>query len=79
LNYQLWKATHNCFILVGDEAVYKIMYPALRNGAKKWTMPIKGWGATLNQFALFFAGGFRSHEFYLHKTINRIGAVPLPR
>jgi transposase-like protein len=38
----------------GDEAIYKIMNPALRNGARKWTMPIKEWGATLNRFAVFF-------------------------
>jgi hypothetical protein len=31
------------------------MYLALRNAAKKWTMPIKDWGAALNQFAVFRA------------------------
>jgi transposase-like protein len=30
------------------------MYLALRNAEKKWTMPIKDWGAALNQFALVF-------------------------
>jgi transposase-like protein len=30
------------------------MYVVLRNAAKKWTMPIKEWGAALNQCALFF-------------------------
>jgi putative transposase len=46
--------TKNRSVLASDEAIYKIMYLALRNGAKKWTMPIKDWGAALNQFALFF-------------------------
>jgi transposase-like protein len=27
---------------------------ALRNAAKKWTLPIKDWGTALNQFAVFF-------------------------
>jgi transposase-like protein len=56
LNYSLRKATCNRSVPTSDEAVYKIMYPALRNTAKKWTMPIKDWGAALNQFALFFGG-----------------------
>jgi transposase-like protein len=30
------------------------MYLALRNASKKWTMPIKEWGAALNQFAIVF-------------------------
>jgi hypothetical protein len=47
------------------------MYLAMSDAAKEWTMPIKDWGAALNQFALFFGGGFRSYEFYLHKTIDR--------
>jgi putative transposase len=54
LHYPLRKVTRNRSILVSDEAIYKIMYLALRNAAKKWTMPIKDWGAALNQFALFF-------------------------
>jgi transposase-like protein len=45
LNYQLRKATCIRSVPADDEAVYKIMYPALRNAAKKWTMPIKDWGS----------------------------------
>jgi putative transposase len=37
-----------------DEAIYKIMYLALRDEEKEWAMPIKEWGTALNQFALFF-------------------------
>jgi hypothetical protein len=72
LNYQLRKVTRNRSILASDEAMYKIMYLALRNAAKKWTMPIPNWGAALNQFSFFLASGFRSYEFYLHKTIDRL-------
>jgi transposase-like protein len=54
LNYQLRKVTGNRSVLAGDGAIYKIMYLALRNAAKKWTMPIPNWGAALNQFSLFF-------------------------
>jgi transposase-like protein len=54
LNRQLKKVTRNRFVLTSDEAIYKIIYLALRNAAKKWTMPIKDWGTALNQFVLFF-------------------------
>jgi putative transposase len=54
LNYQLRKVTRNRSVLVSDEAIYKIMYLALSNAAKKWTMPIKDWGAALNQESIVF-------------------------
>jgi transposase-like protein len=54
LNCQLRKVTRNRSALMSDGAIYKIMYLALRNAAKKWTMPIKDWGTALNQFAVFF-------------------------
>jgi transposase-like protein len=54
LNYQLRKVTRNRSVLASDEAIYKIMCLALRNAARKWTIPIRDWGAALNQFSLFF-------------------------
>jgi hypothetical protein len=43
-----------------DEAVEKLVYLALRNLEKKWTMPLKGWKAALNQFAILFEERFPS-------------------
>ena len=37
-----------------DEAVFKLVFLALQNAAKKWTMPIREWKLTLNQFAILF-------------------------
>jgi transposase-like protein len=54
LNYQLRKVTRNRSTFVNDDAIYKIMYLALRNASKKWTMPIPNWGMALNQFAIVF-------------------------
>ncbi|GHV21987.1 hypothetical protein FACS189494_08140 [Spirochaetia bacterium] len=54
LNYQLRKVTRNRSTFVNDDAIYKIMYLALRNASKKWTMPIRDWGMALNQFAILF-------------------------
>lgn len=37
-----------------DEAAVKLLYLALQNIARKWTMPIKEWKAALNRFAILF-------------------------
>lgn len=37
-----------------DDAVYKIVYLALQNAQKKWTMPIRDWSLALNQFFILF-------------------------
>jgi putative transposase len=56
LNYQSRKVTRNHPVLAGDGAIYKIVYLASRNAAKKRTMPIPDWGVALNRFAVFFGG-----------------------
>jgi putative transposase len=37
-----------------DDAVYKIVYLALQNAQRKWTMPIRDWPMALNQFFILF-------------------------
>jgi putative transposase len=54
LNYQLRKVTKNRLLFSTDDAILKILYLAIRNASKKWTMPIKEWGQALNQFAIVF-------------------------
>jgi len=54
LNYQLRKVTKNRSSFPTDDAILKILYLAIRNASKKWTMPIKEWGQALNQFAIEF-------------------------
>ncbi len=39
-----------------DEAVFKLLYLALKNISRRWTMPIPHWGSALNQFAIIFEG-----------------------
>ncbi len=56
LNYTLRKVTKNRSAFPTDEAALKLLYLALSNAAKKWTMPIDNWGAAINQFALHFGG-----------------------
>src|SRR6266567_3128438 len=58
VNMTLRKVTRNHRIFPSDEAVYKVLYLAMQNIAKKWTMPIRDWNPALNRFAIEFAGRF---------------------
>lgn len=48
------KVTRNRGAFPNDDAVYKLLYLALRNMEKKWTKPIREWKMALNQFAIVF-------------------------
>ena len=54
LNYQLRKVTKNRSSFPTDDAIFKLLYLAIRNASQKWTMPIRDWGRALNQFAIEF-------------------------
>lgn len=56
LNSQLRKVLKNRGHFPNDEAAAKLLYLALKNAAKKWTMPIQDWGRALNQMSIFFEG-----------------------
>lgn len=56
----LRKVRRNHRIFPSDEAVYKVVYLALRNSAKKWTLPIREWKSALNRMAIEFEGQFPS-------------------
>jgi len=54
LNMSLRKVTKSRSSFPNDEAVLKLLYLALRNIAKKWTMPVHDWKAALNRFAIVY-------------------------
>jgi len=56
LNRTLRKIIKNRQAFPTDEAILKILYLALNNASKKWTMPIRNWKPALNQFAIAFEG-----------------------
>jgi putative transposase len=56
LNAALRKVSKNRALFPNDEAVFKLMYLALRNISQRWTMPIKNWSGAMNQFAILFDG-----------------------
>lgn len=48
LNMSLRKVTKNRGSFPNDEAMFKLLYLALTNISKKWTMPIREWKTALN-------------------------------
>jgi len=56
LNYQLRKVTKAKGHFPNDEAVVKLLYLALRNAEKKWTMVPRFWNSALNQLVIYFPG-----------------------
>jgi putative transposase len=54
VNMSLRKIIKNRGSFPSDEAALKLLYLALQNIARKWTMPIKEWKAALNRFAILF-------------------------
>jgi putative transposase len=56
LNMTLRKIIKNRSLFPSDEAVFKLLYLALKNISRRWTMPIRDWGAAMNQFAIIFEG-----------------------
>ncbi len=68
LNMTLRKVIKNRAMFLSDEAVFKILYLALRNISKRWTMPIADWSGAMNQFAIIFedrlpGSGFQNSSF----------------
>lgn len=56
MNMSLRKVTKNRGSFPNDEAMIKLLYLAMKNISKKWTMPIYDWKSALNQFAILFEG-----------------------
>jgi len=54
LNMSLRKVTKARGSFPNDDAVFKLLYLALRNIAKKWTKPVHDWKAALNRFAIIY-------------------------
>lgn len=52
LNSVIRKAINNRKVFPDDNSVYKVVYLAIEQAAKKWTMPIRDWKPALNRFML---------------------------
>mgnify|MGYP001245967671 CR=1 FL=1 len=58
LNHSLRKIMKTRGVLPNDDAVFKLLYLAIRNVSRRWTMPIHNWKSALNQFAIKFSERF---------------------
>ena len=56
VNMGLRKLTKHRGAFPSDEALIKLLYLALRNISKRWTLPIRDWKAALNRFTIQFEG-----------------------
>jgi putative transposase len=56
LNMSLRKIIKTRASFPNDEAAFKLLYLALRNIAKKWTMPIPHWSQAMQAFSIIFEG-----------------------
>jgi putative transposase len=54
LNMSLRKIIKNRPSFPSTDSVMKLLYLALNKISKKWTMPIRDWGAAINQFAIIY-------------------------
>ena len=54
LHMRLRKIIKNRGHFPNDEAATKLLYLALRNITREWTMPPRTWKAAMNQFAILF-------------------------
>jgi putative transposase len=56
VNSVIRKFTRNRKIYPNEESALKIVYMAIHEASKKWTMPIRHWKQALNHFAIMFEG-----------------------
>lgn len=56
VNSSIRHITNNRALFPNDDSVFKLLYLALTNASRKWTMPIRDWRPALQQFAILFDG-----------------------
>jgi len=54
LNFTVRKITKNRQSFPSSDAAMKLLFMALQNISKKWTMPIRDWGSAINQFRILY-------------------------
>lgn len=61
LNSVIRKATKRRKLFPSDESAIKVVYLAVQDAAKKWTMPIRNWKAAMNRFMIEFDDRIGDH------------------
>jgi len=61
LNSVIRKATKRRKLFPSDESAMKVVFLAIQDASKKWTMPIHNWKAALNRFIIEFGDRISEH------------------
>jgi len=61
LNSVIRKSTRNRKIFPDDQSAMKVVYLAVQEASKKWTMPIRDWKPALNRFSIEFGERVTDH------------------
>jgi transposase-like protein len=70
VNYRIQKIIKHRQFFPNEDAAVKLIFMGLKNISGKWRMPIRDWGAALDQFAIIIWGRQGSPMMYrLHKII----------
>lgn len=54
LNSVIRKSTKNRKLFTNDDSAKRVVYLAIQDASKKWSMPIRNWKSALNRFILEF-------------------------
>ncbi|MDC7218289.1 MAG: IS256 family transposase [Spirochaetales bacterium] len=58
LNSVIRKTTKNRKIFPNDDSAVKIIYLAIQQASKRWSMPLRNWKPAMNRFAIEYEGRF---------------------
>lgn len=61
LNSVVRKATRNRKVFPNDDSAKKVVYLAIEQASRKWTMPIRNWKPALNRFSIEFGERVTAH------------------
>ena len=61
LNSVIRKSTRNRKVFPDDQSAMKVVYLAMQEATKKWTMPIRDWKPALNRFTIEFGERVTAH------------------
>ena len=61
LNSVIRKATRQRKVFPTEKSALKVVYLAIMDASKKWTMPIQNWKPALNRFTILFGERVTAH------------------
>ncbi|EIQ95511.1 transposase, Mutator family protein, partial [Yersinia pestis PY-13] len=61
LNSVIRQAIKKCKVFPTDDSVRKVIYLAIRDASKKWSMPIQNWRLAMSRFIIEFGDRLNDH------------------